>query len=403
MRLTSALAAFDRRLLSDVSTPLAVAFSGGGDSLALLLIADDWAKAHGRRLVVLTVDHGLNRASADWTRRCAEVAARLGHTFRALSWTGDKPSSGLPAAARKARHALLAVAARDAGARVILLGHTADDLAEGAAMRAEGSTVSDPREWSPSPAWPQGRGMFLLRPLLGLRRAEIRDWLRDRGQDWIDDPANEDPRFARSRARASRPPLSEAEEPVSSGPAADPEAARWGLLRLPRDLGAHSLAAACLSAAGTDSPPRGERLERLMRQVHGGEAFTATLAGARIEGEGGGLSIARNAGEAARGGLAPMPLAPGQAAVWDGRFELIAQEPGFTVGPLRGLSAGLPPVQRLALKAVPAIARPALPIVFKMDGAIACPLLDGQTPVRVRALAAERHSAACGLTTREPA
>ena len=72
------------------------------------------------------------------------------------------------------------------------MGHTASDLAEAAAMRAEGSTTPSPREWAPSPAWPEGRGVFLLRPMLHLARGEIRAWLAARGQTWIEDPANAD-------------------------------------------------------------------------------------------------------------------------------------------------------------------------------------------------------------------
>jgi tRNA(Ile)-lysidine synthase len=194
-------AALDRRLRPVAAAPLAVGFSGGGDSLALLILTLDWARAQGRAVVSLTVDHQLNPASAAWTAAAAARAQALGARAQALAWTGDKPSAGLPAAARAARHALLADAARAAGARVLLLGHTRDDLAEAAAMRAEGSTVSDPREWSPSPAWPQGRGVFALRPLLAVGRAEIRDWLSARGETWLDDPANEDLKYARARAR----------------------------------------------------------------------------------------------------------------------------------------------------------------------------------------------------------
>src|SRR5205085_8990913 len=73
------------------------------------------------------------------------------------------------------------------------------------AMREAGATMPDPHEWAPSPAWPEGRGVFLLRPLLGVRRAAIREWLEGRGERWIDDPANEDPRFARARARRQAP------------------------------------------------------------------------------------------------------------------------------------------------------------------------------------------------------
>lgn len=402
MRLEAVAAVLDRRLLSASSAPLAVGLSGGGDSLSLLLIADRWARPKGRRLLVLTVDHGLNPLSADWTARCGGIAAELGWDFRALAWTGGKPSTGLPAAARRARHALMADAAREAGARVILLGHTADDLAEGAAMRAEGSSVSDPREWAPSPAWPEGRGVFLLRPMLGLRRAEIRDWLTAQGRDWIDDPANEDQRFARSRARAGSPEAARASEPAADTAAPEPQAARWGLLDLPRTVSARSLAAACLSAAGTDAPPRGERLERLVDQVRSGEAFTATLAGARIEADGDRVRIARNAGEASRGGLPTLALELGAAVVWDGRFEITADRPGLSVAALKGRAARLPRGQQDALRAISAIARPSLPLILLPGDGVSCPLLDGETPVRVRALAAERHSAACGLTTREP-
>jgi len=191
----------DRRLQPAHARPIAVALSGGGDSLALLLMADAWAKRAGRTLVVLTVDHRLKPASASWTAACAATAARLGLAFQALSWEGDKPATGLPAAARDARHRLLADAAREAGARVILVGHTADDGREAARMRETGSTTPSPREWSPSPVWPEGRGLFLLRPLLALGRADLRAWLTARGETWIDDPANADLTYARPRAR----------------------------------------------------------------------------------------------------------------------------------------------------------------------------------------------------------
>src|SRR5690606_9178284 len=91
------------------------------------------------------------------------------------------------------------------GARVILFAHTADDVAEGDRMRAEGSTLGRLRDWSPSPAWPEGRGLMLLRPMLDVSRSELRDWLRGQGADWIDDPANEDLRYARARARVAGP------------------------------------------------------------------------------------------------------------------------------------------------------------------------------------------------------
>ncbi|RZJ97851.1 MAG: hypothetical protein EON88_01980 [Brevundimonas sp.] len=145
------------RLETQTARPLVVALSGGGDSVALLHLAADWADARGRPLLALTVDHGLTPASADWTARAEAAARAVGADWRGLVWRGDKPATGLPAAARLARHRLLADAARKAGARVILIAHTADDIDEGEVMRAEGSSVGRLREWSPSPVWPEGR------------------------------------------------------------------------------------------------------------------------------------------------------------------------------------------------------------------------------------------------------
>jgi tRNA(Ile)-lysidine synthase len=128
-------ARLDARLCPRSPAPLAVAVSGGGDSVALLAMAVDWARLRGRRLLVLTVDHRLSPGSASWTRRAGEQARALGCEWQGLSWDAPRPATGLPAAARAARHALIAGAARAAGASVVMMAHTADDVAE-ATLRA---------------------------------------------------------------------------------------------------------------------------------------------------------------------------------------------------------------------------------------------------------------------------
>lgn len=328
----------ERRLLSDSPHPIAVALSGGGDSLALLLIAAAWAQLIGRRLIVLTVDHQLRPQSADWTDACATTAHRLGLPFRALAWIGDKPATGLPAAARAARHSLLAKAAREAGARVILMGHTADDTLEAALMRAQGSSTPDPREWSPSPAWPEGRSVFLLRPMLGVRRADLRNWLRARGERWIDDPANDDEAYARPRARQviARGSLPSATLPSASAKALAlairPDAGGGFEIDRPELRNAtpealrRFVSAACLCAAGTRRPPARDRVERLVARLTATDPFVATLAGARIEADATHVYFLREAGEVARGGLAPLNLLAGETGVWDGRFEITPEQ-----------------------------------------------------------------------------
>lgn len=405
MRLDQVGAALDRRLDPASRAPIAVGFSGGGDSLFLLRTILDWARPHGRLVLALVVDHQLQPDSARWTAEAVAKAVGFGAEARALVWAGDKPRTGIPAAARRARHALLAAAARQAGARVLALGHTASDLAEAAAMRVAGSSVSSPREWAPSPVWPEGRGVFVLRPLLSLTRAEIRDSLAGEGETWFDDPANLDLRYARARARAQG-----AEAAASVRSQCEPPRAfavdAVGVIRLPRDIAPDHLAAALLCASGTERPPRGERLARLVDRLRSGETFTATLAGARIE-AGEAVLICRDAGEAERGGLARLDLSPGEVGVWDGRWEVIAVDAAVAVVPLKGRASSLTIGQRGGLTGVPSVARPSLPLLMRegRDGPGELPLdgpeLAAEGEERARSLVLDRFKAAVGLLDQE--
>jgi tRNA(Ile)-lysidine synthase len=393
----------DRQLSRDVDAPLAVALSGGGDSLALLMIAADWAKSRGRRLVALSVDHRVHADSVRWTAFAHDAALRAGADWRGLVWEGEKPKTGLQAAAREARHALIADAAREAGASVVLFAHTIDDVREAALMRDEGSTLGRVREWSPSPAWPQGRGVFLLRPLLDVGRAELRAYLRARGLDWIDDPANADLRYARSRARAAL----DAPDPVERSDI-DPAVTRAaraarvddaGAIAWPRGLETPRafLAAAVLCAAGATVPPRGDQLDRIAARLASGESFTATLRGARIDADPEQIRVVRDAGETARGGLARIALTPGCPSIWDGRFE-VEHEGGGEVRALKGLAALLTAQECQEILGFAPHARPALPVLIPAPGA--SPVLAARSG-RVRVLVGPRLWAACGLVAQE--
>ena len=419
-------------------------FSGGGDSLALLLTVSAWAAGAGRPVLALTVDHRLNPLSARWTEAAESVARGLGADFRSLAWEGPKPARGLPAAARLARHHLLAEAARKAGARVLLLGHTRDDVLEAGLMRAAGSSVGAPRAWSPSPVWPEGRDLFLLRPLLGVRREALREMLTGERLEWLDDPANDDLAYSRARARAS---LSSAHPGESRDPgflAAAQQSCRpnvsstethqkhlgpgfrrdergledlgrvattdhFGIIRISYtaladanpDDARRFISIACLCAGGGGRPPRTERTERLRHAVAASESFTATLAGARIEADHQAVVFMRDAGETARGGLAPAELTAGQPGVWDGRFEITASSCGLEVFPLKGSAARLPSAERAMLAAVPPAARVGLPVVNPDVGKVTCPILAPGVQVSATSLIGARLRGACGLIGRE--
>lgn len=391
----------DARLETHVDRPVALALSGGGDSMALLDLAALWAARRGRRLLAVTVDHGLNPDSGRWNAIAARAAAAVGADWRGVRWDGPRPSTGLPAAARAARHALIADVAREAGARVVLFAHTSSDVAEADWMRARGSSLGRIRAWSPSPAWPQGRGLMLLRPLLPESRERVRTYLAGRGLGWVEDPGNADLRYARSRARKdlaeAGPAAAVAAQPRAiRGPA--PKVSATGLIQLSRAASGRTLASAAVCAGGGNRPPRGERLTRLLVRLAAGEDFTVAMCGARIEAAGPRVTLLREAGEFVRFPPTAQTATTDAALVWDGRFELAALTPGTRVVAAAGRLAQLSPEDRRRLARLPAAARPTLPVLIR-EGSDA-PVLAGMSG-RVRCLVGERLALALDETTHE--
>jgi len=385
---------FDRRLDPTSAKPVAVAVSGGGDSIFALIETAAWARRTGRPVVALSVDHGLQPESRSWSGFVGEVAASLGCAFVPLAWTDAKPAAGLAAAARTARHRLIANAAREAGAKVIVLGHTADDQQENAVL-GQGRLA----EWSPSPVWPEGRDIFVYRPMLGLSRAHIRDILRRQSRRWIDDPANDDLRHPRSRVR-----IALAGAAANIPPAASPLfAAAWCLadhaFGVARDHAcARSLAMALTCVSGRTTPASSQGARRLADRIARGEVFTATLAGARLAAADR-LVITREAGEGARGGLGPLALVKGVPVVWDGRYEITALTDGLTVRAAGGMRARLDGGDRESLARLSPAARAASPIICGGHGAR--PVLAERAQVAMRWLAPARFLAACGAIAHE--
>lgn len=178
---------------------LGIAVSGGSDSLALLHLCADLAPQMGWQLRVATVDHALRPGAAAEAARVGEIAAGLGVAHDTLLWEHGKISGNLQDQARRARYGLLAEWALRSGLDQVLIGHTADDQAEtflmGLARRAGLDGLSGMR-----PEWREA-GVGFCRPMLRLTRAWLQDYLTRRGVSWIDDPSNDNDRFARIKAR----------------------------------------------------------------------------------------------------------------------------------------------------------------------------------------------------------
>ncbi len=185
---------------------LGVAVSGGSDSTALLIAAARWTRENGVRLTAATVDHGLRPEAKGEAEAVARLCRKLGVDHTTIIWS-PPASSVSQRTARLARHALLAGWARAGGTDGILLGHTRDDRIETFLIRARAGSgwwgLAGPLPDAPSPAaGPGGKPVRLLRPLLAFGREELRDWLREQGRGWADDPSNTNTRFERVRIRA---------------------------------------------------------------------------------------------------------------------------------------------------------------------------------------------------------
>jgi tRNA(Ile)-lysidine synthase len=188
---------------------LVLAVSGGPDSLALMWLAARWRRAlsKGPRLIAVTVDHGLRPEAAREAREVKRLARSLDLAHRTLRWTGAKPASGLPAAAREARYRLLARAARASGATHILTAHTRDDQAETLLMRMlRGSGIAGLAAMARET---ERDGVLLARPLLDVSKAQLIATLTKARLDFADDPTNRDIAFTRPRLRALMPALAE--------------------------------------------------------------------------------------------------------------------------------------------------------------------------------------------------
>lgn len=202
MQFGADFSALINRFSPDPHAPIALAVSGGSDSLALLHLSSDWARREDRSVIVFTVDHGLRpdaRAEAD------HVAALCDHmrvAHQTLVWETPKPSQN---AARRARYGLIAKAMASENANCLLTGHTLDDVMETVFIRrrrgVRGGLSAGPAQAAPFPAWPAGQSMTVLRPLLHARRSALRDFLQTHDTVWMEDPSNQDQSFERVQVR----------------------------------------------------------------------------------------------------------------------------------------------------------------------------------------------------------
>ncbi|HXV24983.1 MAG TPA: tRNA lysidine(34) synthetase TilS [Alphaproteobacteria bacterium] len=336
---------------------LAVAVSGGSDSLALAVLAQEWVRGRSGSLLSLIVDHGLrsnSAAEAEQVRGWLETRGLAAVVLSASARDRAAERGSIQERARRLRYRLLIERCIDAGIAHLLLAHHRDDQAETVLMRmVRGSGLRGMAAIAPVSLAPGSGGRVrLLRPLLAVSKARLRATLEAVGQPWIEDPTNLDPSHERVRWRALMPLLAAA--------GADPQTIAAGAARMAEERAALDRAAASwLAGAASPSrlghvrvrlddlaelaqpvaeaafvhllgavgggayPPRRESLRALIESLrHRPGRLTRTLAGCVLSaGQSRLLATREPAAVAER-----VTARPG-LILWDGRFELCLEGP----------------------------------------------------------------------------
>lgn len=337
----------------ETSSRIALAVSGGADSLALLDCADRWRKntPGAPDLLVLTVDHGLRASSRREAAAVVALARARGIEAKLLRWTGRRPTRDIEAAARAARYRLLLSAAEASAATHLLIAHHRDDQAETLLLRlARGSGLFG---LAAMRSEIRVGDVTISRPFLHVSRERLRATAAAAGMHPVEDPMNADDRFARSRIRRLMPLLAaEGVDPSGlaatarrlAGAAEAVDRAAGDLLAsavtvdalavatlhpspffaAPGEVRTRALVRILLAIGGDLYPPRYDRLAALLRDIEahaGGFRFKRTLAGTVVEARKGNFVIFRETG---REGLPDIAIRSGFSGVWDHRFHVEA-------------------------------------------------------------------------------
>lgn len=187
------------------SDPIAIAYSGGLDSSALLHLAHAYGLQHGIAVFAFHVHHGISPNANAWLAHCEATCAALGMPFEACRVVLEKTKSGVEAAARKARYAALGAMCQGHGVRLMLTAHHLDDQAETVLLQLlRGSGTAGLSGMDGANAAPELLGnpdLVMARPLLPVSRGELENYVAAHGLAYVEDESNTHPRYARNALR----------------------------------------------------------------------------------------------------------------------------------------------------------------------------------------------------------
>lgn len=381
---------------------LAVAVSGGADSLALAILADRWARERGGSICAVTVDHRLRPESTAEVRRLHGWLLARAIRHEILVWSGDKPISRIQELARVARYGLLAEWCREHGCLHLLTAHHRKDQVETHLIRRRAGSgpdglagISGIRELA---------DCRVLRPLLGVPKGRLAALLDAERQPFMTDPSNCDPRFERSRLRGSGTVPTDADftaldrqihafgcervvqernrdallaHALTLHPAGFAVLDPGLVLAASPEIAERALGAVAATIGGRTYPPRGRRVARLRERLAGGGRRGHTLGGCRFVVWRERILVLRELAAAA----ASVRLNPGESLLWDGRFRValpVAADGPIVIGHLG--QAGVAKFKRLSTgssgRTLPRLLHAVLPAAWDKDGFVAIPQLE---------------------------
>lgn len=407
-------AAFMRKAGPFESKPhLAIAVSGGGDSMALCLLAVSWVLRRGGKITALTVNHGLRNESFAEAKQVGIWLGQRNIPHKVLRWVGQKPSTGVQAAAREARMGLMANWCIRNNVMHLVTGHNMDDQVGTFIMRMLSGSGSDGLAGMPlvyDLSAPIGGSVRLVRPLLNVQKCRLLVTLQRSSQSWIDDPSNRNQIYARSRFESAVSNLGRREllfpriakisqragddrivlESVCGeylAKCVEPHPAGffhldWNCWKnLPNALALRVLLRVISGISASKFGPRLSGTEKLVqRLILEFPNRAMTMGGCRIIPNGDKLLICRES----RAIQATVIIEPNVPVIWDGRFWVKLSAKAEFRGKCSVSQLGLGQIKNLrkesgklneAFKHIPAPVRPALLAFRDLDGILAVPHL----------------------------
>ena len=345
-----------------LDAPAAIAFSGGGDSTALIHAC----RGNPHVTHAFIIDHALREGSRAEAENAASIARAMGYIVKVRRWPHSGIASAIQAKARAYRYHAMGEMCRAHNLQTLLTAHTQDDQAETVLMRIDRGSgwrgMAGMPQTAYAPLWPALAGVTLYRPWLDVSRADIWRYNSHHGLDFVDDPSNENPDFARVRARQAlsvdddlREDLLTQQKKASQKLINERRThANWltdhavlheqGYVETkavpPSELLQHILNA----VSGRGGPIDAVKRKRLCTDMAGLDFNSATLSGAWVlrkpTADGHSIVFLRNrVAVLGRGGvpkLSPIQLTPNVPHVWDSRFMCTAKTSDIRVEPVQG-------------------------------------------------------------------